>query len=439
MKVLLINPSWDGMVSKRGSRFNRKWPPLCLMNCASLLKKEGAGVEIIDLRTVAMDEKQLNEKTKNAGLIFITSSPLDRWQCPNLDFSLFTDFVRKIHTDGDIYIMGVHGTLYPKKMLSFCKNVKGVICGEPEYAVRDIYKNKKRIPGLMSGKGVMKPCEILELTKLPMPAFDAIDVAKYSYELMGRHFVLLETTRGCPFVCIFCLKAMYGSGYRKKTMGQVKAEIDAAAAGGAKNIYFIDLEFTIDKARVSEICDYLIEKNYNIKWCCQTRLDSVDAGLLKKMRQAGCTLIHYGVESGSPRILETINKCITVEQIKQGMRMTRQAGIRTACFFMFGFPSETKEDMMQTIKLAKEIEPDYVSFHVASPYPGTKLYKICGTSEMFPEAYTKEHSKEELEAMVRHALRSFYLRPGYMARRMLAESPTQWPRELKLFVNFLRK
>ena len=133
---------------------------------------------------------------------------------------------------------------------------------------------------------------------------------------------------------------MYGKKYRLKSVKNLGKEVETAVKKfGIKNAYFIDLEMTVNKKHVAELCDFLINKKIKLSWCCQTRADTVDFKLLKKMRKAGCLLIHYGVETGSPRIMKFIEKKITHEQILNGVRLAHKAGIETACFFMFwGFP-----------------------------------------------------------------------------------------------------
>jgi len=252
---------------------------------------------------------------------------------------------------------------------------------------------------------------------------------------------LLETTRGCPFPCMYCFLEMYGGRrYRRKTIKQMTAEVDyIIQTVGAKSLYFIDLEFTLGaSAHVHELCDDMIQKRYNLPWCCQTRADSLHVELLKKMRKAGCRMIHFGVETGSEKVLNTIDKKIKLSQIEEGIAMTKRAGIEAACFFMFGFPGETHEDMEATIQFARKLNPTYASFHIASPYPGTRLYEMSESSELFPEAYTKEHSLRDLEETVRRAFKKFYVRPTYALSRILEGNPAAWKKQLRLFWEFIR-
>jgi anaerobic magnesium-protoporphyrin IX monomethyl ester cyclase len=207
---------------------------------------------------------------------------------------------------------------------------------------------------------------------------------------------------------------------------------------GARSLYFIDLEFTVNKKFVHLICDHMIKEDYNLRWCCQTRADMVDMDLLRKMKKAGCKLIHYGVETGSEKVMDSINKNISLSAIENGISMTKRAGIEAACFFMFGFPGETDDDMEATIRFALKLNPTYASFHIATPYPGTELHRMTGTDELIPEAYTAEHSLDDLRNTVRDAMRRFYMRPYYILSHFFKGTPALWKKQIKLFLEFNR-
>ena len=446
MKILLINPSWDeNLISKKGGKFNRPWPPLDLLNCGALLEKAGMQIEVIDARATPIPLPEIVRKAAEADKVFLTSSPLDRWQCPNIEIERFFKIVEPFQKN-NLYIMGVHGDRYPEIVLKRT----GALCvalGEPEMTVLELAKTEdfKTVPGiayLQNGQLVKTENRpLIKMEELPIPAYHLINMDHYNYELMGNRFALLETTRGCPFNCMYCYLEMYGGrGYRRKTFEQMTAELDYIInTVKAESLYFIDLEFTLGESNhVHKLCDYMIEKKYNLPWCCQTRANTINPELLKKMRQAGCQLIHFGVETGSEKIMPTIDKKITLAEIETGIAMTKKAGIEVACFFIFGFPGETREDMEATIQFAKKINPTYASFHIASPFPGTPLYEMSETKELFPETYLKEHTVEKLEKQVKRAFRKFYIRPAYAIARLMEGNPAIWKKQLRLFWAFTR-
>jgi anaerobic magnesium-protoporphyrin IX monomethyl ester cyclase len=447
--ILLINPGWGGRISRKGQRFNRAWPPLSLLICASLLEKAGLRVKIVDGRVDPKWREKIARLARESDWIGLTSSPLDRWQCPNLEAEYFVELTKSLPSE-KLLIMGTHGSLFPGAMLRQT-GARAVIIGEPEETLLSLVTRNdwSAIPGLVfmeKGEMFFTGASLqAKLEEFPIPSFHLIDPSRYYYELMGRPFFLFESSRGCPYACSFCLKALYGKGVRMKPAEQVMAEIERATSiAGPCYGYFIDLEFTTNRGHAMEICEPLISRNYPFLWCCQTRADAVDAELLKHMKRAGCRLIHFGVESGSQRILDATNKRITHEAIRRGIRLTREFGIETACFFMFGFPGELASEMEETLSFAKELNPTYASFHVATPYPGTRIGQVAKPLQNGPDSkmsfppYCPDHDPLFLDTMVRRAYLSYYLRLPYILSRLKQGSLRSLLQQFKLFSGFAR-
>jgi len=446
-KILLINPLIEYSKNKDElSIYNRIWPPLSLANCAALLENNGFDVKIMDANAEFLKPKQVANKSNNFDKIFITTSTIDRWQCPHLNLYPFLELIREVKkVNSNIYLTGSHGTVRPNEMLKLT-SVKAIIRGEPELTVLEICKecDLKKIKGVTfekNGKMISNPNRpLLDMNKLPMPAFHLLSMKKYFYEILGNNFCLFEGSRGCPFSCIYCLKSMYGNGYRKKSAEKLIDEVKYSVENfDIKTAYFIDLEFCINRNLVERLCDFLIEQKYNFKWTCQTRFDTIDLKLLEKMKKAGCEIIHFGVETGSPKIMKMIKKNVTIDQIKQGMKLTKKAGIKSVCFFMFGLPTETNKDMEMTIKLAKELNPTYASFHIATPYPETGFYNMIKNEigdELFPSYYGNEN---ELKKVVNKAFLSFYLRPKYIFSRLKEGEIKLLGKQIDLFFRYLKR
>lgn len=424
MKVLLVNPHWKNKVDKKSRLINRPWPPLDLLNCASLLEQNGIKAEIIDSRAKYISIDKIKEVMKAFDLVFVTSSPIDRWQCPNTEIQDFIEFINFLGNKEKIYIMGAHGTTYPEKMLGLTK-INGIIVGQPEKAILNICKN-----GL--NDKIIGPVEI-KLDEIPTPAYEKIDINNYYYELLGGKLALLETTRGCPYKCNYCFKMMYSNSICKRNLDNIKKDIDYVVEKiKAKSIYFIDLEFTLNKEKVAEIAEYILNKKYKINWCCQTRVDAVDYELLRLMKSSGCSLIHYGVESASERILSNIQKNISLDKISNTFKATKKVGIAAAAFFMFGFPGETEEEMKKTIEFSKKLNPDYVSFHQIIPYPRTAIIKDNSSFELF----CSPKYDENITRLVKKAYIKFYLRPSYLISRLF--KPDLLLKQIKLLYNIIK-
>ena len=270
---------------------------------------------------------------------------------------------------------------------------------------------------------------------------------KYFYEVLGRNFTLLEASRGCTYRCSFCLLEMYGKKLRVKPARQLIDELEIVINKfSVRNAYFMDLEFTINRDLVEEVCDYLIRKRHDFQWTCQTRLDLVDEVLLEKMKRAGCDLIHFGVEAANDRALKDLGKGMTVEKITRGMEMVKRLKMRSACFFLMGAFGSTKEDMKEVTKFAIKLNPTYALFHMAIPYPGTKFYTevLCtgglfSDDNLFPEAYVGKITLYEMKKAIRNAYIKYYFRPSYIVSvfRLGQLKYIFW--QLKLFFGFLSR
>lgn len=403
--------------------------PLSLAVTAALLEGDGHDVQVVDANALGLDDATLRDRLKGSDKVFVTSSTLDKWVCPNLGLS---PFVQAVSVAGQVapqvYGMGVHGTVRPGEVLRLA-GLDAVVCGEPELTVKELCNEEDL--GSIAGLAYLTDDEVVvtpvrapaDINAFPLPALHLLPLEAYRYEILGNRLVLLEGSRGCPYSCTFCLKVMYGRGYRRKEPDRLLRELDVALGSfGARSIYFMDIEFTLNRSLVEEVCHFLMQRRRRIVWCCQTRVDRVDPDLLQMMRASGCTLIHFGLESGSPRLLQRIGKGLDVEAMERAVRWTRNAHIRSACFFLLGLPGEEPEDVDMTLALARRLDPDYVSFHLAIPYPGTALYDEVRDSlddaALFPES-TGSLPVAELRSLQRRALLSHYLRPSYLARAVL--------------------
>ena len=202
-----------------------------------------------------------------------------------------------------------------------------------------------------------------------------------------------------------------------------------------ESIEFSDDEFTLNLKRVEEICDEIKRRGLDIGWACSSRVDTINRNLLRKMRRAGCFLIYYGIESGSQRILNFIKKGIRIDQIVKAIRWTKEAGIKTLGSFIMGFPDETREEIEETIKLSKKLKLDYAQFSIATPYPGTELYRIAKREELLltedwseytaarPVMKMKNLEVEELSELFRKAYVKFYLSPRILLRSLNKYAP----------------
>lgn len=446
MRVLLVNPYWGYLPGKKGPVYARPFPPVELISIAGLLRREGHQVQLIDGAQEGLWPHEVARRARGFDRALVTSSNLDRWCCPEVDATPFVETARAVaRVCPDTYLLGAHPTALPQAMLEQT-GARAAILGEPEGTAADlaVATTPHAIPGAawLDRDGTLQrgaPRPALDLDALPVPAYDLVRLGAYQYELLGPGFMVFEYSRGCPFSCRFCHRSMYGPGYRPKSLDRLWAEIEQArSALGVRHAYFMDVEFTMQRARVLALCERLREAGNPLQWCCQTRVDQVDLELLTAMRAAGCDLVHFGVEAGSQRVLDAAGKGIRLEQAEQALAWCRQAGLRSACFFLAGLPGQSMDELEETLRFAQRLDPTYASFHVAVPYPGTQLHAAMRNPPPDRIAtHLDEHDLPELEAWVRRAFLRYYLRPGYALRRLTSKDIWHAGRLLRIFLWYL--
>ena len=447
LDAVFVNPSFGYPIIKdKGLFYTKMWPPLSLAYCAAIMEQAGQRVKIIDAQVERLGPDIVAEQADGAARVFLSSSPLDRWQCPVNDIGNVYAVIKALRAavpDRMIYLIGAHGTTSPEKVLEET-SVDAVLLGEPEATVGELAEGRPldEVDGVAYRKGdgiVVRPRRrFLSPNQFPLPAFHLLPMEKYYFEFMGRHFSVLELSRGCPFGCTFCYKDMYGP-YRIKTSEKIIRELDYAIDEfGVRNIYFTDLTFTVARKQVADMCDHLIARKSPVRWACQTRVDVVDKALLRKMRDAGCRLIQFGVESGSEDILRTTKKDITFTSIEEGLKNAHDLGMESVAFFMFGLPGETEDDMRRNIRLANKLNPTYVAYNIAIPYNEIRLSAQSGSAEnegvFFADTYPP-FTKASLDAMVRKGMISFYLHPRTIPK--VLRHPGSLFRKTKIFLAVL--
>ncbi len=450
-KILLVNPDWQGIRRQKQAQFKRIWQPLDLANAAALLERKHFSVRILDNNVVRLSPESLGALAEEYDKIFVTSTPYDRWQCPSLDIAFFFDTIKMIPPER-LYLMGAHVTERAQTILQKT-HARAAILGEPEQTILELAQKDldSRIPEAIPGIAFLKGNRMIttqtrknlpDLNDLPFPAYHLLPMDRYFYEFMGNNFAILEASRGCPYHCSFCYLGMYGKGLRQKSLSRVLEEIQwVKTEYHVKNIYFMDLEFGLNRDFLLSLCREMAQRNMGIQWCCQTRVTDVDEEVLEWMKRAGCSLIHFGVESGSNRILKQTGKGIMVSDCVKAVTLTRAAGLRSALFMNFGFPGETKADMEATLRLAVHLNPTYVAFHLIVPFPGTKIAIDAGLDpatfppHLYPH-YNDEHSLPFLKWTLRKAYCRFYLRLQVL-RDFAARNRGHYLKKVRLFLRLL--
>lgn len=353
----------------------------------------------------------------------------------------------KINPNIKIILGGVQATLFPQ---DYIKNpfVDFIVVGEGEIIFENLLnalENKQTDFSNILGLAWKKNSEIIinsqeklitDMDSLPMPARHLFDLTKYfpSAQLRGKKTFHIITSRGCPFNCGFCsCHKTFGRSYRFMSTPRVIEEIKYLIKNyQIDGLHFYDDTLTVNKPRIIELCNKMIEEKVNLPWACFTRVDCVDEEVLKKMAEAGCYQIFYGVEAGNQRMLDVMSKGITIEQIKSAFALTRKYKIEALASFIIGVPTETLEDTKESLKFAKEIKADFAHWEIYTPHPGTNLYNIAiehgdlltkdlnKYSPWSDEPVYVAHGRtvEELKKTKELVYRSFYMRPLFILKRL---------------------
>ena len=238
------------------------------------------------------------------------------------------------------------------------------------------YKNREGNPTHVECTPQRK--SILDLDALPFPdrkEFDNEAYKKHYSSKFGYTITSIITSRGCPFQCDFCSRAVFGHAFRTRSAANIVAEMEEVKGLGYDRIWFSDDCFTLDKKRLLNVCEEIIHRQLDIDWECLSRVDTIDRETALKMKQAGCIRVFFGLESGNDAVLALMKKQATVNEARKAVHTTKAVGIQVGAFFIVGYPGETDETVLDTLRFASSLPLDYLSFSVPYPIPGTSLYE----------------------------------------------------------------
>lgn len=318
--------------------------------------------------------------------------------------------------------------------VTVCEMVDRLACGRSLDGVRGV--------AYRDGAAVVcnAPRPLLEdLDRLPWPARDLLgDTARYvpppgTYR--RRPVATMITSRGCNRKCLFCFQLDAGRasgvrGVRYRSLGDVADEIARCLEDGYREIKFLDDSLASDYGRALALVREIRRRDLRFTWFASACANQVDRRLLDAFREAGCWAILIGAESGVQKNLNALHKGVTTGQVREAVRWAKEAGLQVSTPFVFGIPGETYEEGLRTIDFAIELDADLANFHALTPFPGTPLHREHARwGRVAPELdrYTYQGAafepftmtREEIQALRQLALRRFYSRPRFIARRLL--------------------
>lgn len=415
--------------------------PLSLAYVASVLREDGHEVQLVDAVADRLDADGLSALCEGFApdLIILNTA------YPSIDGDRDTAATLKNgRPSRPIVILGIFPTLLENKALDYVTAADYAVVGEPEWVCRHLVSvlskrgDLKEVKGLVWRQGnsilVNPPQDLREnhLDALPFPARDLLHNEAYRLPINGQLFTLLNTGRGCPHACTYCISpAYYGVCFRKRNVKSVGDEIqECIEKHGVRHFLFWGESFTTDNRYGEALCEEIINRNLHIVWSTTTRVDTLNPELLARMKRAGCALLGLGIESSCQEILDRAKKNIRLEQITGAIKMVHAAGIQSMGHFIFGLPGETRETAEETIRFALRSGLHYAQFYCALPYPKTELGQQADASGWIQSddysAYdftfsimrNESLSSREIKAIRNKAYRRFYFRPRMLSQAL---------------------
>jgi len=355
-----------------------RFPPLGLGYIAAYLKQNNISVYLVDCTFLTPKEALEKIRNSNPEIIGI--------------YSMFSikeraiQIARLVKENCELLVAG--GPLPTSNPENFLRDFDVVVIGEGEKTmlllVREVEKNANlsKVRGIAykeKDKIKLTPARgfIDDLDSVPFPArelFDDQAYKNYYSRKFGYTITSMITSRGCPFNCDFCSRPIFGNQFRTRSAANIVDEIEMMLPLGYDRIWFADDCFTLDRKRLMNTCNEIIQRDIKIDWECLSRVDTINREMTKKMKQAGCVRVFFGMESGNDSVLALMKKQATTKRAKEAVQTTKQSGIQVGAFFIVGYPGETNETILDTVRFASSLPLDYLSFTFPYPIPGTPLH-----------------------------------------------------------------
>ena len=406
---------------------------------ASNLEKRGYKVKILDAAVEKMDFDEVREylkKQPKLSWIGISATSFTFWSALEV-----ARIAKQIMPNCKVIMGGIHPTLFPEEALK-SPYVDFVVRHEGDYTLPELISGEPygKILGISfkeNGRIVHNPSRPLieNLDEIPFPAYHLLPLHKSRLTIgceKRSPAIMLLGSRGCPFKCRFCTTAGMGSKVRYRSPENIIEEIKFLMKNyGIKEVHFQDDSFTLNRKNVTRFCELIIKEKIDLSWLCMANIVAVDLEMLKLMKRAGCHQICYGIESGNEQILKNLNKNITLAQVRDAVRWTKEAGIDVRGSFIIGCPGETEETIKKTFNFMKELDLDLISLNILTPLPGTEIYKWAKengylmSEDWRDYTFTKSVIRlptiapETVDKYLKKIYRGFYLRPSYMFKRLL--------------------
>lgn len=373
----------------------RPYPPLGTLIGAALLRKRGHEVELFDAMLAhGLEEFRLHLARFRPGIVGIFEDGFN-FLTKMCTLRMREDALAMIgmakESGARVAVNGPDAADHPELYLAAGADV--IVVGEIEETAVELFEHWKRgepasglseIPGLVlsNGSDVSQSAPRLfveDLDSLPFPAWDLVDVGRYEGSWKRAHDRLswnMVTTRGCPFRCNWCAKPLYGTRYKQRSPENVAAEMrELKKQVPVEHVWFADDIFGLSPNWIERFAQAVEREGCRTPFTIQSRVDLMTESAVEALADAGAEEVWMGVESGSQKVLDAMDKGITIDQIRLATRRLKRHGIRAAWFLQLGYPGEDWEEILLTRELVRREQPDDVGVSVAYPLPGTLFFE----------------------------------------------------------------
>jgi radical SAM superfamily enzyme YgiQ (UPF0313 family) len=443
-RVLLVNPplvggiafTRQGRCQEREEVLGTTKPPYTLALAAALLREREVPFRLVDLTAEQRTVESLVGELTAAGfapdlVVFATTTPT---------LAVDTAEMAKVKQafGSRLVAFGPHASAAPAESMARAPIVDAMIVGEPEDAIVALATQPAFDPGSVASVTWRRGDAVVPhvvhgsfsgFLGMPYPAWDLLDLRRYRLPMVGTPYVIVETSRGCPYSCDFCVAPIHqGHKFRERSAKALVDEIERSHRElGVEFFYLWGDTVTLNAKSFSAFCEELIARKLNIRWFGNARADNLtDPEFVQRLRKSGCWMLAMGIESSDTGIRKDMVKRLEEQKIRTAFTNLRAAGIKSFGFFIFGYPGDTPASMDATVDYAIELDVDFANFYPAVPYPGTELYEKCvkdgllttdDWSRMEYSYYLMRGNGLDEEVVmdaINRAKRRFFLRPGYL-------------------------
>lgn len=359
------------------------FPPYELLSVGGIIKaKLSKKVTLIDAIADSLTLEEVIQRLKSMKPDLIIT--ITGFECYSDDI-LAVKSVKSAFDYALVFVMGHYPTLFPKEALTE-SNADFILHGEPDLCVIELIQTLESGDDISNINGVSylaydsfytsyNNSRISNINVLPLPAHELLSSDSYSEPLLPKPYAVIQSARGCPYQCNFCVKS-FGSKLTEKSPERIVEEIIfLVSTRNIKSFRFTDDTFSLNPKRVIKVCQQIVDAGLNyLEWVCLSRVDTINEEMLYWMKKAGCKRIYFGVESGSARVLELLNKKTDIEASVDALLLVKKYDIQTSGFFMIGVPGETAEDIEMSIEYAIRAKLDFIAIGKFTPYPGTSFF-----------------------------------------------------------------